>query len=319
MKRLAWIEILNTQGVVSARHAVEAWPARIGRAYTSDVVLDDPHIAANQLEVHPPLAEGYPIKNVATGKGFKLNAQRGAKQDATVSADDVIHVGQTRLRIRPVDYVVAPEHASPPYPHWRSWLGLLIGVLLLVFENVLVRWLDYTREESYKMLILHVLDLTPWSFALTWVAFWSLLNRIERGRMNVLQHSAIASLGAGCYLLLADLSGYVGFALNSTLVPALLTNVMQPLVMGVLLYGHIRQIIQMKRLRLAMLLLLLMVSSQSLTVLKEMWYAEDDIGAMPYSRVIGSPSILLTHGKSTEEFIRDAQKLKAKVDESSGK
>lgn len=319
MKRLAWIEILNTQGIVSARHAVEAWPAHIGRAYTSDVVLDDPHIAANQLEVHPPLAEGYPIKNIATGKGFKLNAQRGVKQDATVSADDVIHVGQTRLRIRPVDYVVAPDHASPRYPHWRSWLGLLIGVLLLVFENVLVRWLDYDHDESYKMMILNVIDQTSWSFALTWVAFWSLLSRIELGRMNVLQHSAIASLGAGCYLLLADMSGYIGFALNSTLIAALLSNVVQPLVIGALLYGHIRQIIQMKRLKLAMWLLLLMVSSQSLTVLKEVWYAENDLGRMPYSRIIGSQWILLTHGKSTEEFIRDAQKLKANVDEPSDK
>jgi len=43
---LAWVEVIGRRGEVRARHAVTAWPCRVGRGYDMEVILDDPHVAS---------------------------------------------------------------------------------------------------------------------------------------------------------------------------------------------------------------------------------------------------------------------------------
>ena len=43
MAPLGYIEILDAKGHVSERVRVESFPIQIGRAYTNDIVVDDPY------------------------------------------------------------------------------------------------------------------------------------------------------------------------------------------------------------------------------------------------------------------------------------
>jgi hypothetical protein len=46
MEPLTFVEILDKRGHVMQRLRVERLPATIGRAYTNDVILDDPFVSA---------------------------------------------------------------------------------------------------------------------------------------------------------------------------------------------------------------------------------------------------------------------------------
>ena len=153
MKRLAWVEILNSQGDVSNRHPVYAWPVNVGRAYHNDVILDDPYVAAGHLEIQPLEAGGYQLNTLGDVKGVTLNRQRKPHTMTQVTAEDVIHIGRNQLRIRPVDYVVSPAQTPPKWARLRSGLGLSVGLLLLLFEYALSRWLSYDREEKNTILL----------------------------------------------------------------------------------------------------------------------------------------------------------------------
>jgi hypothetical protein len=71
----------------------------------------------------------------------------------------------------------------------------------------------------------------------------------------------------------------------------------------------------MSRRRLGATVVILMACSVGVSSLKENWLSETDLASMPYTRTIGPSQILLTQGKSTDEFLIDSNKLKPKVDE----
>ena len=130
MERLAWLEILDRHGDVSSRHSVHAWPLKIGRAYTNDIVLDDPQIAAHHVEIRPAEDGNYHAVDLGSLNGILNKNSKLNQAEALISADDVLRIGQTQIRIRPLNYAVAAETRVPQSTWLRAWRGLLLGVAL---------------------------------------------------------------------------------------------------------------------------------------------------------------------------------------------
>lgn len=315
MKRLAWIEILNQHGDVIVRHPIYAWPANIGRGYQNDVIIDDPYIAAGHLEVEPSDVEGYQLKLLGGINGMSLNRKRQLHQSVKASADDIIHIGKTQFRVRPVDYSVSPDKPMPKRAWLRNAIGLFIGLSLVLFEYALMRWLNYDKEEKITILIVDLIDTIPWQFGLMWIGFWSVIGRIEVGRTHLIEHATLASLGAGVLMLIGDLSSYISFALDSSLLSYLLHIAVIPLIFGSLIYRHICLVSRANRRKIGFLVAGLVILGVNISDLKDHWRYEDDLARMPYSRTVGSPAMVLTPGQTPAEFIADAKKLKAAVDE----
>ena len=53
MAPLGYIEILDGKGNVLERTAVESFPVNIGRAYTNQVIVTDPHVCPMHLTIAP--------------------------------------------------------------------------------------------------------------------------------------------------------------------------------------------------------------------------------------------------------------------------
>lgn len=314
MERLAWIEILDRHGDVASRQPVHAWPLRVGRAYSSDLVLDDPHVAANHLEISRGEEGRYQVKLVDSRNGMTIDAQRGKPAEASVSANDVVRIGQTQLRIRPLDYAVAAEKLLPGNGWIRRWPMMIVGVAAMLLAHLLTLWLDYNHDEGYSILLSPLLSDIP--VLLVWVGFWALIGRVVSGRANFIAHTVIASLGTGLILLLNNLFyGYADFALNTSLVSSVVSEVVETLIMGIMLYLHVGLVSRIGRRRLALIVAGLMLGMVALIHITDSFTADKDMARMSYSSTIGPPSMLLMHGKPMEEFIADANELKAEVDD----
>ena len=314
MERLAWVEILDRHGDASSRHPVYAWPLKVGRAYTSDIVLDDPYVAANHLEINPVGEGAYQLKVVISVNKMMVDTLRGKQADATVSANQVVRIGHTQLRIRPVDYAVSAEKSLPSKAWLRSWPALFVGVAALVLIYLLTLWLNYDRAEGYRILLLPIVGVIV--LLLLWGGFWALIGRVLSGRANFIAHAVNASLGVALLIFMNGLLyGYVDFALNTDLMTNVLPEVAEPLIIGALLYRHIGLVSRMSRRRLGIIVVALMASLIGFGYVSEKWTADNKLTEMSFSRTIGPPFILLAHGKSTEVFIAGASELKSKVDE----
>jgi hypothetical protein len=313
MERLAWIEILDRHGDVSVRHPVHAWPLRVGRDYSSDLVLDDPYVAANHLEINRLDGGRYQLTELGSVTGLTIDSMRGKQTGATVSANDVIRIGQTQLRVRPPDYAVAAEKPLPNNVWLRSWPGLILGFAILLLAHMLTLWLEYNRDDSYKILVEPLLGDIP--TLLLWAGLWALIGRVLSGRANFIAHAVVASMVVALIMLLNSLLfGYVDFAFNTSLMTQVLSGVIGPLLIGWLLYRHICLVSRVNRRRLGITLAVLMAALSGMFYAIEEWTG-DDLSGMDYSHTLGPPSMSLVHGKSTEEFIAGAGVLKSKVDE----
>ncbi|MDD4965188.1 MAG: FHA domain-containing protein [Gallionella sp.] len=316
MKHLAWIEILNHHGDVKTRQPVYAWPLNIGRGYHNDVILDDPYIAPGHLEIQPAELGGYQLNILGDAPALTINQQRDLHQSTQVSAEDIIHLGKTSFRIRPIDYVVTSEMPIPKRAWLRPALGLFLGISLILLEYALVRWLNYTFEQKPKMLIIDMLDMLPWWSGFTWIGFWAALSRVEVGHPHIIKHATIATLGFGSIYLITDIYGYIAFALDAELVSVLTNLVLLPFITGFIVYRHICLASRLNRRKVGLLVAAVMIFNVGITELKDNWRSEDDFAQMIYSRTVGSPAMVLTAGETPAKFIADTKELKAITDES---
>lgn len=90
-QRLGLLEVLDKHGVVVNRLLVTQWPVTVGRALSADLVIDDPHIAAEHLRISE-LDTGFvqvQVLNTVNGvrRGYGTLMQRGMRFDWTGSDD----------------------------------------------------------------------------------------------------------------------------------------------------------------------------------------------------------------------------------------
>lgn len=312
-ERLAWVEVLDRHGDVSSRHPVHAWPLKVGRAYTGDIVLDDPHIAANHLEINPADGGGYQLKVIDSVNAMTIAPLRGKQTDAIVVANQSIRIGHTQLRIRPVDYAVAAEKPLLNNAWSRSWAALSVGIVVLMLTYLLTLWLNYARDDAYSILLLPLVGAI--TLLLIWSGFWALIGRVVSGRANFAAHAVNASLGVALLIFLDSLLyGYVDFAFNTNFMSNVLPEIVEPLIIGMLLFRHAALVSRMSRLKIGILVAMLMSILIGFGYVTEKWTSDNKLTDMSFSGTIGPPFMLLVHGKSAEVFIAGASELKMKVD-----
>lgn len=313
MKPIAWVEILDRHGEIASRHPVHAFPFRIGRAYACDVVIDDPYIAGEHLEVDTVGEGGYHINDMDSLNGMTTDAQRGKQSQANISPENVVRIGHTQFRIRPANFAVAVEKHLPVDSWIRRWSALLIAApfLMLVYFNFL--WSGYDRAESYKLLLQPMLFGPP--MVLVWIVFWAFV-RHTHSVVNFVAHAVIACFGFGTLMLIDEpLIEYVGFAFNSRIIAEVLSLVLEPLVIGTMLYHHVRLVSRSSRRKLGIVVAMLTVACTVIFYMNDKLSDENDFTNMSYSRTVAPPAVLMVNGMGSEEFVAGAGRLKARVDE----
>lgn len=313
MKPLAWVEVLDRHGDVASRHPIDAFPFKIGRAYSCDVVIDDQYVAPEHLEINPVEEGGYHINDMDSLNGMTTDAHRGKQSQANISPKNVVRIGHTQFRIRPADFTVAAEKRLPADSWMRRWTALLIAVpfLLLAYFNAL--WAGYDRADSYNLLLRPMLIGPP--MVLVWIVFWVFVRRTH-SVVNFVAHSVIACFGIGTLMLIDEpLLDYVGFSFNSRTITEVLAMVLEPLVIGTMLYHHVRLGSRSSRKKLGIVMATLTVACTAIFYVNDKLSEENDFTNMGYSRTVAPPGVLMVNGVGSEEFIAGAGGLKARVDE----
>lgn len=313
MERLAWVEILDRHSDVSVRHPVHAWPLKVGRAYISDIVLDDPYVAAEHLEIYPDDTGLYRVRVVNSNNGMTIGSARRRQSEAAIPADQTVRIGQTRFRIRPLNYAVSPEKPLPANAWSRSWPALIAASGVLVLASLLSGWLNYDRADSYNILFTPVIGVLV--VLLLWSGFWALIGRVLSGSANFIAHAVSACLAVALLVVLDGLLyGYVDFALDTNVLTGMVSGIVGMLIIGTLLYRHIRLVSRIGRRKLGIILALLLAGLAGFAHLSETWNADEHLTDMAFSGALGPPFLSLAHAKSAESFIAGAALLQTSVD-----
>jgi len=177
MDEVIWVEILARHHSVLSRHRCEGRVVRIGRAYTNDVVLDDPYVAPDHAHIVRDEHGALVVEDLGSANGLMADHRRARLRRIALEDDTVFRVGNTLLRVRTREHAVAPERIFAAKRHlWAALLGT--GAAALAVAAAIIWTGDFTefRAANYVVPLLGLAVLVA-----VWSALWSLVARLFAG------------------------------------------------------------------------------------------------------------------------------------------
>ena len=311
MEPLAFVEVLGRHNDVLARHPVYRWPARAGRGYDADVILDDPFVAPQHLQIEPVPDGRFRVSDLQSVNGLSLppSAQRVAA--AEVGPDDVVRLGQTQIRIRAPSYAVRPELALRATATYRRPLafGLMaVALLALVVWN---SWIITVGRDEKAFFVFPAFGVSIG--VAVWIAVWALVGRTVGGRANFAAHGFIACTGLIAMALADAVTDYLSFGFDASwLEYAGIVAVGG--IFAYMIYRHLRLNSRAPRKSLG-----LTASIASLVVcgaVAGLQLAGDSEreGRLRYDQTLKPPAFLWVAGVTPAAFLAEGERLKNKVD-----
>ncbi|MEJ7809329.1 MAG: FHA domain-containing protein [Gemmatimonadaceae bacterium] len=232
MARVTIVEVLDARGAVRSRTRLDAFPATIGRAYSADVILDDPYVCPRHARVVLTESGDLVAEDAGSVNGVSEHGapvQRGAQPARVASVllrpGAEIRVGRTVLRFCDPDQPVAPalpdtasdvvgdgairimpaRHPITALPP-RAALLVCVATLGVFALNAFLG--SYTRVTEAKVVSEALLILAGLAI---WASGWAVASRIVSHRSSFIHHLALACSAAVVALALGLASQWLSF------------------------------------------------------------------------------------------------------------
>ena len=309
MEPLAYVEVLDRHRDVVARHAVYRWPARIGRGYDADVILDDPYVAPEHVTLEPIGGERFRLTDLDTQNGIVL--EEAKERAVEVGPDDLVRLGHTQIRIRARGHAVVQERPVRTIELYRRPGPFFAAAALAVGLVIWNGWIMTTEEREKYWMLFAVVGLVV--VAGTWIAAWSLQSHAIGRRPNFFAHGFIACAGIVALGASEALFEYLSFALDAGSL-AYVAGIARAAIFAYMVYRHL--LLNSRARRRSLAYTSAGVSIAVTCVFAAMSLAGDlaSEGTQRYNDVIKTPAVLLRPGTTAEAFLTDARSLKGKVD-----
>jgi len=188
--RLALIEVFERDGRVGRCISVQRWPLTLGRALDNDVVLDDPHVAANHAVLEPDaqgqltLAVGDTVNGVSVGN----NRFRAGAKVPLDAAGTALQIGAVKLRLRLPGETLAPERALPAGGRAQMAPPLVAGLLVMLLA-LADHWMSLDPGADATAWLPAAVGL-PLALA-GWCGAWALASKLFQHRFDFMGHLRI--------------------------------------------------------------------------------------------------------------------------------
>lgn len=182
----AVVELLGRDGRVSLIQRVTQWPVCIGRSPACDVVLDDPHVAAEHAELHLAPEGRVTLKLLDSRNGGAVAGKRlAAGEEANLPDGGAFQLAGCALRLRTTADVLAPEQLFVVHPV-RHWALVPLLLLAMLFFQWVDRWSSVDPDSRWIDYAAPLLG--PLAFVLGWAGVWSVASQIFHHRFPFTAH-----------------------------------------------------------------------------------------------------------------------------------
>ena len=213
------VELLDASGRAINTKLFSSKEISIGRDFSCDVIVTDPHADALHAKVSlDPVSNVIQVQDCDSINGTQSGRIKLRGSSKQVPANTVITIGKTRLKLCNSNL---PVPAAKPLTALDRWYDMAdktlfcgLCILLLCGIELFDTWAHSTADLQSSQLIENLgLVLLIVGMA---AAFWSLIGRIAKRRLSFRAHLAIASIGL-CLVALADpLLQFILYNINSS-------------------------------------------------------------------------------------------------------
>ncbi len=316
MDQVTYVEILDSHGDVTARHAVARLPITIGRAYDNDVVVDDSFVAPHHLVVEQSRTGELELADTGSRNGaFRAGAGPRLTRER-VDPDARYRIGRTQLRIRPASHPVEAERVERRERLWSGPLAASVAVLGAGAAAFLYFWSEVFEQTGPAKLL--VPALVGVLLVLVWAGAWSLAGRLLVGERRLAAHLTGAALTLIGLLGVPALLGYPAFALSA----GGISQLQMPALAAVVAWGiwaHLCLVTRNPGRGLAIAAMAVAMAVVAPLALYQRAEAADDLTRMPYLKAIKPSVVRLADGRAPADFFRDAEWLKGELEPLKGR
>lgn len=311
MEPLAFVEVMGRHDDVQSRWPVYRWPAQAGRGYEADVILDDRFVAPQHLRIEPAADGRFTVRDLDSVNGISIQPSRRRVALAEVGPDDIVCLGQTRIRIRTRSHGVPRETPLRATSFYRRPLAFMVAAALLLGITVWSAWLTTTGPEDMGLLVFPVVAV----FAGTgiWVSIWSLVSRTVGGYANFTAHGFVACAGLTVLALSGVLLDYLSFAINVRWLGRL-GLAAAAAIFAYMLYRHLRLNSRAARSRVAAAAVAVSLVIYGAIHGIEVAGESAREGMQRYDETLKPPAFLWVRGVTPEAFLAGGEQLKHRVD-----
>lgn len=312
------IEVLEPGGAVHHRVRVETLPATIGRAYTSDVILDDPYVCPHHARI--ALAEDGTLvaDDLDSVNGLREHGRGEHARRVPIRPGSELRIGRTVLRVCFPDQVVAATAVEgAPANRLRRLLAstrVLAGVCAATLGVIL---LQTYMADSEGTSFAGVAGGTLAIFVLLgfWSGCWAIANRIVAHSFRFAAHFALVCTAVLGVTLLGSLGEWIDFFLPSAGAGTALGFLGGAAALVGLFYGHLALVSSLPPRRLWRTSLAISGAIAAIVVL--LADAGDELlsGSASYSAVLKPVGTRWVHTVSLDDFLTRSSTIRDQVDE----
>ena len=307
MSLFYFVEILNHSGDVQARHKFSELPIRVGRNYSNDIILDDPHTAAEHAVIELNADGKLMLRDLGSQNGLKLKGK--FHSEAELDGDTTVQLGRTLVRVRDSHYPVCAEVNDASHKHWQTWLMFSCAIVMICALSLSNSWLGDIANNKVSD---YIMNMTKWLMsAAAWAGIWALANRVFIGTANFGRHLLTFSCGIVALDMLDHLYAFLGFAFSWEWFSAYQSH-FQIVIVAITIYFHLR-LINNKRAMLQMVCASLAVLSSGLIFMGNYQSTNQYADTLYMSKVL-PPAMRLSRNHSLTEFDQSIQQLKADIE-----
>jgi len=213
MERVVFVEVLGRHGDVVQRVRLTQLPATIGRAWTNDVILADPHVDPQHARLTVDEQGQLVVEDLGSVNGLFADGARDRVGSLALRDLATVRLGRTVLRVVPAEQ---PVPAALPVVEPDGRLALLLAsprdmttvALLGVLLSGLSLWLGEFHGQTGRELAGDLVGLV--AVILLYAGLWALAGRLIVQRARFWAHATLSWL----FLLIVGVWGVVEAYLN---------------------------------------------------------------------------------------------------------
>ena len=239
MAPLGYVEILDGKGNVVERTAVESFPINVGRAYTNQVIVNDPYVCPMHLSIELDEQGRLVARDLDSVNGLRDGARGERVTRLEIHSGTQLCIGHTLLRYCSVDHQLAPtavdrvEKVSRLASPYNAVAAGAIVLAVLCLESYLGSF------ERVTAITVVSEPLTIVATMLGWAGLWALASRLMVGRLYFAPHTMIVFAAFLTMSVLTVIADWTEFLFP--VIPTIwIANVVgYGLVLAGLVYGHL--------------------------------------------------------------------------------
>jgi hypothetical protein len=311
---LGYIEILDAKGHVIERHGFEAWPLNIGRAYSNQIILNDPYVCPMHLAIAPDEQGRLMARDLDSMNGLRDGGAEARVPGLELHSGTQFRIGRTLLRYCSIDHPLTPtaldrsEKVSRLVSPYTS-----IGVGLFVLAMFcLDSYLSSIERVKFVNIISDPLPMI--SIVLGWAGLWALASRIVVSAFHFPQHLTIAGTAIVANTSLRVFSEWLEFLFP--VVPVLWSTALfgSGVILAALVYGHLGFASPLSRRSRLWAALAISIAMVGMNAINDYAARGKFSTVMDYDGILKPVDGGFVPAVSVEQFFESSEKLKTELD-----